>query len=138
MRTLLAGLTLILAAAILQPAPARADEGAIRSVIEGQIAAFRADDAPGAWSYAAPSIKGMFGNEQRFMSMVRQGYPPVYRPRDYAFGELRQAPGGPLQEVFIVDEAGVSWVALYSLEQQADGTWKISGCQLLRRPGLNA
>ncbi|NJK33252.1 MAG: DUF4864 domain-containing protein [Deltaproteobacteria bacterium] len=41
-------------------------------------------------------------------------------------------------KVYIVDEAGISWVALYSLEQQPDGTWKISGCQLLRRPGLNA
>lgn len=138
MRSLLAVLTLVLAAALLQPASARADEGAIRSVIESQIQAFLADDDARAWSYAAPSIQGMFGSQERFMSMVRQGYQPVYRPRDYAFGDLRETPGGPLQEVYIVDEAGVSWVALYALEQQADGTWKISGCQLLRRPGLNA
>jgi hypothetical protein len=138
MRTLLAGLTLLLAAAILQPAPARADEGAIRSVIESQIEAFLADDGAQAWSYASPGIQNMFGSQERFMSMVRQGYQPVYRPRDWAFGELRETPRGPMQEVFVVDEAGVSWVALYSLEQQPDGTWRISGCQLLRRPGLNA
>ena len=139
MRALLAAVTLAFAAFVLQPtAPARADEGAIRSVIESQIEAFLSDDEARAWSYASPSIQTMFGSVDRFMSMVRQGYRPVSRPRDYTFGDLREAPSGPQQEVYIVDESGISWVALYSLEQQPDGTWKISGCQLLRRPGLNA
>ena len=120
MRALLAGLTLLLAAALVQPAPARADEGAIRSVIESQIDAFRADDETRAYSFAAPGIQRLFPSPERFMTMVRQGYPPVYRPRDYAFGDLRETTRGPVQEVTIVDEAGVTWQALYALEQQPD------------------
>jgi hypothetical protein len=138
MRALLAGLTLLLAAALLQPAPARADEGAIRSVIESQITAFLADDGARAYSFASPGIQQMFPNADVFMSMVRRGYRPVYRPRDWSFGRLRETAGGPVQEVAIVDEAGVSWTAIYSLEQQADGTWRISGCRLVRRPDLSA
>lgn len=138
MRALLAGLTLLLAASLLQPAPARAEEGAIRSVIESQIEAFLADDGARAYSYASPSIQRIFPSAETFMGMVRQGYRPVYRPRDYSFGRLSETPRGPVQEVTIVDEAGVVWTALYSLERQPDGTWRISGCQLVRRPGLSA
>lgn len=136
MRALITALVLLVAA-FLQPA-ARADEAAIRTVIESQIDAFRADDGERAYSYAAPGIREMFGDVGRFMSMVRQGYRPVYRPRDYAFGPLRDTPRGPEQEVFVTDEAGISWVAVYSLEQQPDGSWKISGCRLVRRPGVSA
>lgn len=141
MRALAAALVLAFVASfavVLGPADARSEEAAIRSVIESQIEAFRADDGPRAYSYAAPGIKDMFRDDTRFMAMVRQGYRPVYRPRDYTFGALRDTPHGPVQEVFVVDEAGVSWVALYSLEQQPDGSWKISGCHLVRRPELNA
>lgn len=138
MRALLAALMLVASAALLQTAPARAEEGAVRSVIESQIEAFLADDGALAYSFASPSLREMFGSETRFMSMVRQGYRPVYRPRSYDFGAFRDTPRGPTQEVFVTDEDGVSWVALYSLEEQPDGTWRISGCRLLRRPGVSA
>lgn len=117
---------------------ARADDrAAIRSVIESQIEAFRADDDARAYGYAAPGIRRMFPSPERFMRMVREGYRPVYRPRDVTFGALRESPLGPIQEVFLVDEAGIAWTALYSLEQQPDGSWLISGCRLVRT-GLSA
>lgn len=136
MRAFLVGLTLLLAAALAPGAPARADEAGIRSVIQGQIDAFLADDGARAYSFASPEIQRIFPSEERFMAMVRQGYRPVYRPRDYSFGALRETPRGPLQEVTIVDETGVTWRALYALEQQPDGTWRISGCTLTRLPDL--
>ncbi|GGK48086.1 DUF4864 domain-containing protein [Salinarimonas ramus] len=138
MRILLAGLTLLIALAFLPAERAHADEAAARAVIEGQIEAFLADDGPAAYSFAAPGIRSMFPNEERFKAMVRQGYPPVYRPRDFAFGRYRETAAGPVQEVSIVDRSGVAWQAIYSLEQQPDGTWKISGCRLVRLPGVSA
>jgi len=36
------------------------------------------------------------------------------------------------QRVHIVDENGQGWEALYTLEQQADGSFKITGCTLLK------
>ncbi len=111
-----------------------ADRAAIRSVIEGQLDAFARDDAGGAYAYAAPGIQSLFPSRDRFMEMVRQGYPPVYRQRSRAFGAAEETPAGPTQAVRFVDREGVSWLAVYSLERQPDGTWRISGCSLLREP----
>ena len=54
--------------------------------------------------------------------------------RSYTFGTLRLEPDGPVQEVIITDAAGTQWLALYSMELQPDGTWKISGCSLVKAP----
>jgi hypothetical protein len=69
------------------------------------------------------------------MAMVQQGYPPVYRQRSVTFAESRDTLGGPTQSVLLQDENGDQWLALYTLERQADGTWRIAGCTLERDPG---
>ena len=64
--------------------------------------------------------------------MVQQAYPPVYRHRRFEFGEARAAQGRIAQRVHIIDADGEAWEALYTLEQQPDGSWKITGCSLLK------
>jgi hypothetical protein len=66
---------------------------------------------------------------------VRQGYAPVYRPRSHGFGAIRETPAGLEQILDIVDSQGQEWTALYTLQQQPDGSWKITGCFLLKKPG---
>ena len=66
------------------------------------------------------------------MQMVQQGYAPVYRHRSFEFGEAKAANGQIAQRVHIVDDNGEAWEALYTLEQQADGSLKITGCSLLK------
>jgi hypothetical protein len=110
------------------------DRAAIRGVIERQIQAFKADDAAAAYAVAAPEIQRLFPLE-RFMSMVREGYKPVYRQRSYTFGAIQETASGPLQAVRIQDDEGVDWLAVYALEKQSDGTWRIAGCTLLKQPG---
>lgn len=123
----------------VQTGSARAgDEGALRSLIEGQIAAFRAGDAAAAYSYAAPKIRKIFPTPDRFMQMVQRGYPPVIGPRAVSFGLLRETSRGPVQEVYLTDANGTDWLALYTFEQQADGSWKISGCVLTKSPDASA
>ncbi len=112
-----------------------ADRAAIQSTIERQLQAFLADDGVTAYSFAAPSIKAIFPTVDSFMEMVRQGYQPVYRPRSYSFGELKDEPGDLQQTVDIVDSDGVFWTAVYTLQQQPDGSWKITGCTLVKKPG---
>jgi hypothetical protein len=112
-----------------------ADRTAVQGVIERQLNAFLADDAATAYSFAAPSIRSLFPTQDIFMEMVRQGYAPVYRPRSHAFGELKEGAKGLEQVVDIVDGEGHEWAALYTLERQPDGSWKITGCVLLRKPG---
>ncbi|MGY6645406.1 MAG: DUF4864 domain-containing protein [Salinarimonas sp.] len=110
----------------------------IRDVITRQLDAFLADDATRAYSFAAPGIQRLFPGEERFMGMVRQGYPPVYRPRSRDFGALRQTPQGPVQEVTLIDANGQAWLALYTMELQPDGSWKIAGVRLVREDAVAA
>ncbi len=69
------------------------------------------------------------------MQMARQGYQPAYRPRSYAFGELTRIDDKLVQPVEIVGPDGVPVTALYIMERQPDGSWKIGGCVLTRAPG---
>lgn len=117
---------------------AAADRAAIRQIIGDQIAAFRRDDGPGAFAYASPTIQGMFGTPDIFMDMVRNGYQPVYRPQSVNFADLVWLDGRLTQLVDIVGPDGVPVVAAYGLERQPDGSWRISGCQILPARGRNA
>lgn len=110
---------------------AASDQTEIQSIIQMQVDAFLANNSTTAFSFAAPSIKNMFGSETRFMNMVRQQYPQVYRPQSFEFGRLENSPTGPVQEVYITGPAGKDWLAVYTLEQQPDGSWKISGCYIV-------
>jgi hypothetical protein len=137
MRALLASLMIICAIGFAQ-SQSFTDKTQIETVISSQLEAFAADDAARAFSFAAPVIKRMFGDAERFVGMVRNGYPPVHRSAAHSFGDLREAPEGVVQEVFIRDRSGEEWVAIYTMERQPDGTWLIAGCRLLRKPGLSA
>lgn len=111
------------------------DRTALRNLVERQIDAFRHDDGPTAFSFASPGLREMFGDADRFMSMVRDGYRPVYRPRSYAFGPERDAESGPELSLRVQDEAGADWDAVYSFEKDSGGVWHISGCRLVKAPG---
>ena len=125
----------VLLAAVLLAivAPARAaDVSAAQNVIRAQEQAFARGDAATAYSHAAPAIQEIFPQADIFMQMVQQGYAPVYRHRSFEFGEGKAANGQIAQRVHIVDDNGEAWEALYTLEQQADGSLKITGCSLLK------
>jgi hypothetical protein len=106
------------------------DIGAAQSIIRAQEEAFARDDAPTAYSFAAPGIQSFYRSPDGFMYMVRNSYAPVCRHRSFVFGEARIVDGKIQQEVQIVDADGVAWDALYTLETQADGSLKISACIL--------
>lgn len=114
------------------------DRAAIEAVITEQMAAFGRDDGEAAFNFATPELRGMFGDAARFMTMVRQGYQPVYRPRSVAFGELTEQDGQTIQEVGVIGPDGVPRVAVYTMERQADGSWRIAGCRLVDRPNAGS
>lgn len=121
--------------------PARAgdiagpDQEAIRGIISSQIEAFQHDDGATAYGFASPTIRGFFPTVDQFMGMVRNGYPQVYRPKSMTFGPIGDTPGGPMQKVFITGPDGRNWVAVYTLQKQPDGSWKINGVQLIEDDG---
>jgi hypothetical protein len=130
----LRALVLIAACLIALALPARAGDevAAARDVIRSQAEAFSRDDAAAAYSYAAPAIHDLFPQADIFMFMVRNSYAPVYRHRSFEFGEAAASDGRIAQRVHIVDANGEAWEALYTLEQEPDGSLKIIGCALLK------
>ncbi|TPL51433.1 DUF4864 domain-containing protein [Mesorhizobium sp. B2-4-6] len=102
-----------------------------QAVIDSQLKAFITDDGATAYSFAAPNVKQIFPTVDTFMNMVTNGYAPVRKPRSYSFGKVEQtAPGSIVQQVLIVGPDGKDYEAVYTLQQQADGSFKITGCSL--------
>jgi hypothetical protein len=110
------------------------DRAAIRAVIESQIAAFRRDDAAAAYAQASPSIQRQFPSPEIFVDMVRRGYAPVYRPRSFAFADLMRLENALLQLVEVVGPDGEAVLAVYEMQRQSDGAWRINGCVLFEIP----
>ena len=126
-------IAVLLITLLLGIAPALADNiAAAQDVIRAQEQAFGRDDAAAAYSYAAPIIKQIFPAPDIFMSMVENSYTPVYRHKSFEFGETKVDGDWIGQHVHIIDANGEAWEALYTLEQQPDGSYKITGCSLLK------
>ena len=117
-----------LAAEPLEPS----DRAAVRQVIEAQLAAFAADDAQQAFSYASPTIQETFITARNFLDMVRIAYPVVYRPASLSFQVPYWENDEVWQTVEMRDAQGADWTAIYTLLRQADGVWRINGCVLRR------
>ena len=116
--------------AVLMALPAGAQEAPIQNTIQSQIDAFRADDFARAFSYASPTIKGIFGTADNFGRMVQQGYPMVHRPREVTMLDLREVAGALWQKVRVVDAQGRTHILDYQMIETADG-WQINAVQLL-------
>lgn len=110
-----------------------------KPVIEQQLQAMAKDDNAGAWNEASPSIQMLFPTPDDFMFMVRSQYPMVYRYKGYQFKEAGTDPSGrPYQHLQIQGEDGTFYDAIYFMQQQPDGGWKISGCVIAKTKGGEA
>lgn len=115
------------------------DRKAARSTIERQIEAFRNNDSATAYAQAAPQLQNLFPSAETFIAMVEKGYAPVLRPRRYSFETVEDSGADEIaQGVALQDENGVDWIALYVLQKQVDGAWRITGCHLKKAPGSSA
>lgn len=139
MPRLFRALILLLAVAAAPAAAVRAEDAippadatAIQQVIQGQLNAFQADDWNAAFAFAAPTIQTKFVSPEVFSQMVTGAYQPVYRPQSVEFRELKPSEFGPTQELFLIGPDGLSYLAYYTMERQPDGSWRISGCYLVR------
>ncbi len=112
------------------------DRTAIRQVILDQLDAFRKHDAERAFSFAAPKVQQKFGDPDSFMSMVRYGYQPVFQSQGVVFEDIRAVEGVIAQTVAIEGPDGDSVLALYIMEHENDGNWRIDGCLLAPDTGV--
>ena len=99
-------------------------------IINSQMEAFARDDGDAAFAHAAPSIQQQLGSPGAFMAMVRTGFQPVYRPRSVEFEEHIVVDGKYAQPVRVVGRDGKVVLAMYHMQQQPDGSWRIAGVVL--------
>jgi hypothetical protein len=131
MKRMLAALTLLPVLLAVPAQGADADISAAQSTIDAQIKAFLANDDAKAYSYAAPGIKNMFPTVEAFMGMVERAYQPVWHPKSYAFGKAEESGGTSVtQHVLVTGPDGKSYEAVYTLERQPDGVFRITGVSL--------
>lgn len=114
-----------------------ADEQNVRATVQGQLAAFAADDADKAFSYAAPNVRSALGTAAGFLAMVRNAYPVVYRPASVAFLKPESKEGQVIQRVQMMDASGDAWLAIYSLQREG-ASWLITGCVVVANKGRMA
>lgn len=133
MRHVLASFLLVLGLAGQAPA----QEAEIQGVIRDQMDAFLADDLATAFTFASPAIKDIFGSPGRFGSMVREGYPMVWRPADVTFLEVAERGATIVQKVLVRDRAGALHVLEYQMIPTADG-WQINGVRIIDGTALSA
>ena len=114
------------------------DEKAVQAVVQSQLAAFAADDASKAFSFAAPELRKAIGSPAAFMAMVKNSYPVVYRPASVAFLKPDGSGDEVVQRVQMLDANGTSYLAVYSLQRKKDKTWRISGCAVVENKGRMA
>ena len=108
----------------LQPA----EWAAIKEVIGSQLLAMKAGDGTKAMTYSVPGMRRQFGSPERFMRMVRDGYGALLTARDSTFLEGAVVDGITLQPLQLVLPDNSVVVALYRMEKQKDGAWRIAGC----------
>jgi hypothetical protein len=115
-----------------QPAPGptlpEKDWNAIRQVIDEQISALKAGDGARALTFAAPGIRAQFGTPENFLRMVRSGYAPLLDARYQAFLDGAVVDGATIQPLRLVMPDNTVLVALYQMQRQPDGRWRIAGC----------
>jgi len=138
MRALVMRVRLLLLALLIAPVAAAAPAGAptlqpaewkaIEQAIGGQRAALKAGDGAKALTFATPSIRDQFGTPDRFMRMVRDGYAPLLAARDTVFLEGAVIEGAVIQPLRLILPDNTVLVAIYQMERQKDGRWKIAGC----------
>ena len=109
---------------------ADAEWQAIKHTISEQLAALKAGNAGKAFAHASPSIRQQFGSAANFLAMVRTAYGALIAARYTVFLEGAIIEGSVIQPLRLVAPDNSVQVALYTMQKQPDGRWKISGCVL--------
>jgi hypothetical protein len=105
----------------------------LTTVIDAQLAAFRADDYAKAYGFAASSIRGMF-QPADFAIMVKTGYPVIAHSVKADYGLAFDTGEEAVINVRIEDASKQSGEFQYLLKKE-DGGWRISGVSELKPSG---
>jgi len=106
----------------------RVDWTSIQRIIDEQLEALRSGDATRAFAYASTGIRDQFDDATTFMSMVRQRYGVLLTARYTEFLEGAVIDGHTLQPLRLVMNDDTVLVAIYEMQRDERGGWRIAGC----------
>tara|TARA_B100001057_G_C22696303_1_gene889854 strand:- start:533 stop:931 length:399 start_codon:yes stop_codon:yes gene_type:complete len=109
----------------------------IQNTISNQLEAFAVDDFSEAFTHASPGIKNIFGSVENFSTMVKKGYPMVWRYDNFQFLKLEETPQGYAQTVRITDKKDELFLLKYFMTN-ISGIWKISGVSIIEASDFSA
>lgn len=108
------------------------DAASIQAAIRGQLHAFSEDDAESAFELNTPSIRSQMGSPENFLRVIREEYTPIYRHLVVIFSAPQELGDAIIQIVRLTDRESRVWLAVYNMQRDLTGNWKIDGCQLLQ------
>ena len=107
----------------------------LTAVIDAQLAAFRANDYPKAYTFAAGGIKEMFAVEN-FETMVKTDYPLIAGATKADYGLAFDTGEDAVVNVTVENAAGQRAQYQYTLSKEK-GAWKITGVTEQKPDGLS-
>ena len=107
----------------------------LTTVIDAQLAAFRANDYPKAYTFAAEGIQGMFSRD-RFEEMVKTAYPVIAHSAKSEYGLAFDTGEEAVVNVTVENADGQRAQYQYLLKKE-DGAWKINGVAELRGENMS-
>jgi hypothetical protein len=113
------------------------DAKAIQTVVQSQLNAFAEDDAARAFALATAETRSLIGSADDFLRMIKEEYEPIYRHRRAIYSDPEVIDGNTIQMVRVTDRDNHVWVAIFKMQREADGNWKIDGCQLLQTTSVS-
>jgi hypothetical protein len=109
-------------------------QDAFDNVISEQLDAFNDRDIAGAFEFASPMIKGIFGNPQNF---VQRSFPMIWDNANARYLPHREEDGAIFQRVIVTNKDGFTYVFDYKMIETPDG-WKIDGVNFIPGPDVSA
>ena len=113
------------------------EQSDIQNTISNQLKAFAVDDFSEAFTHASPGIKDIFGSVENFSTMVKKGYPMVWRYDNFQFLKLEETLQGYSQTVRITDKKNELFLLKYFMTN-ISGIWKISGVSIIEASDFSA
>ena len=101
-------------------------EEIVKRVISSQLMAFKERNVEKAYSFAAPNIKKQFFNAKNFGLMVKNGYPVIWRPKNYQFVKFSSNGTRSIQRVLFKSTTDALLTYDYLLEKFSN-EWRIAG-----------
>jgi hypothetical protein len=114
-----------------------ADAVAIHAVVQTQLDAFADDDAVAAFELATADTQTKVGSADNFLHMVKKHYNPIYRHQTVIFSHPEVIEGETIQLVRLTDRDSHVWLAIFRMQREMDGTWKIDNCHLLETTSIS-